>query len=77
MKKRTKDLIIIIPLVAFGIFIGIGTWISSIQEPEPYITETSCQEGWNKYEVGGGTLCSQTELSNEELERIKGNLGFG
>lgn len=78
MKKRTKELIIIIPLISFGIFIAVGTWISSMDQPIPdqYITESSCQEGWYKYEVDGGTLCSETELTNEELDGIKGNLGI-
>ena len=63
MKKRTKDLLVIIPLavIALLIIISILTEIEEVDE------DNKCQEGWFKYESEAGILCSKTELTQDEL----------
>lgn len=67
MNKRKKELIILVPLIVISLIVVIGLFIPQEQIIE-IETETSCQEGWIKYELGSGTLCSKTELSEKQLE---------
>lgn len=69
MKKRTKELIIIIPLVIFS-GVVIASYFLQPEDTGVLIsdTETQCQEGWIKYELQSGILCSKTELSQDQID---------
>lgn len=72
-KKTKKELVIIIPLVAIGAYLLIGFGLASLDSQEPIqFSESECQEGWFKYELETGTLCSKTELSDSQLEEYQG-----
>jgi len=69
MKFGKKEKIIIFPLaglVALVIIMGL------VHEPEQGVlisdTENTCQEGWIKYELESGILCSKTELSQRQID---------
>jgi len=65
MNKKKKEAIILVPLIVISLIVVIGLLIP--QEPVVEF-ETLCQEGWYKYELKSGTLCSKTELSQSQLE---------
>lgn len=67
MNKKKKEAIILVPLIVISLIVVIGLLIPQEQIIE-LETETSCQEGWFKYELSSGTLCSKTELSQKQLE---------
>lgn len=74
MKKRTKELLIIIPLVAISVFYAITFWIPVTVDTidrEIISTDTMCQEGWFQYNLETGILCSKTELTESQLKEYE------
>lgn len=58
------------PLIGIAIFAtwAITAWFTMTPQQDVYPTiETNCQEGWIKYELSTGTLCSKYVLSEDQI----------
>ncbi len=72
MKKKKKELIIIIPLIVLAGIISFTLTLPFIVEsPEAYI-DNQCQEGWFKYESEKGILCAKTEMTQKQVDDFFG-----
>jgi len=79
MKLGKKELVIIIPMIIVSIVIVVTSLIP-VQTDDPFASSdqwwtgevSSCQEGWFKYELESGTLCSKSELTESQLEEYNG-----
>jgi len=78
-KQKAKELMIVIPLVVIALFVTF----TIMYEPSPIteheneilipgeqqIIQTNCQEGWFKYESIKGIICSETEMTEEQIQK--------
>lgn len=57
------------PLWAIAIFVtwAVIAWVTTPQQDVYPTIETNCQEGWIKYELSTGTLCSKYVLSEDQI----------
>ena len=66
LKQFVKDAWPVLGMIAFAIWITVVY----LTAPGPEIIETidtQCQQGWIKYELEFGTICSKTELTPDQL----------
>lgn len=73
MKKKVKELVIIIPMIVLAGIISFTLALPYIlvDSPEAYINN-QCQEGWFKYESEKGILCAKTEMTQEQVDDFFG-----
>ena len=73
MKKKKKELIIIIPLI---VLVGIISFTLAlpfiVDSPQEAYIDNQCQEGWFKYESEKGILCAKTEMTQKQVDDFFG-----
>jgi hypothetical protein len=75
IKLGKKELAILIPLIVLIPIIIINELTSQNETEESVVIQTNCEEGWLKYETDSGTLCSKTELTEEQIQKEFNNYG--
>ena len=66
-KQFIKDTWPVLGMIAFAVWITVVYLTAPAPEVIEFSFETQCQEGWYKYQIETGTICSKIELTPEQI----------